>query len=205
MALESSPSGPSINVSSRQGHSARWGMPRRRASRACHAPMNRSKMVISCAMAYDQGLAERLRELLDARRGVTEKAMFGGVCFLLGGRMFIGIVKDELMVRVGPDAHDDALGEPHARTMDFTGRPMRGYVFVAPPGFEDDRVLGRWIDRAYQHVVTLPEKGEGKARAKATKNLAKGGEAPAAKGAMKETTKKATKKATKPATGRARR
>ncbi len=69
--------------------------------------------------------------------------------------MFVGIVKDELMVRVGPDAHEAALGEPHARTMDFTGRPMRGYVFVAPAGYAEDPVLRRWVDRGLAHVETL--------------------------------------------------
>lgn len=109
-------------------------------------------------MAYDEGLAERLRALLDERPGVTEKAMFGGVAFLLDGKMFVGIVKDELMARVGPDAHEAALRQPHARTMDFTGRPMRGYVFVAPEGFAEDAALQRWVERAIEHVRTLPVK-----------------------------------------------
>ena len=116
-------------------------------------------------MAYDQGLAERLRALCEQRRGVTEKAMFGGVAFLLEGKMFVGIVKDELMVRVGKDAHDEALARPHARTMDFTGRPMRGYVFVSPPGFAEDRDLARWFERALAHVATLVEGAvEGKSK-----------------------------------------
>ena len=109
-------------------------------------------------MAYDAGLAERMRELLVGRRGVIEKAMFGGVAFLLDGKMFVGIAKSELMVRVGPEAYEDALRDPHARTMDFTGRPMRGYVFVAPAGFEEDEALARWIDRSAAHVATLPAK-----------------------------------------------
>lgn len=113
-------------------------------------------------MAYDQGLAERLRALLDGRRGVTEKAMFGGVAFLLDGKMFVGIVKDELMVRVGAEAHDEAQARPHARTMDFTGRPMRGYVFVAPEGFSEDHVLARWVEQAHAHVGTLPAKAHPK-------------------------------------------
>ena len=109
-------------------------------------------------MAYDHGLAERLRALLDERPGTTEKEMFGGLAFLHEGKMFVGIVKDELLVRVGRDAHDAAILEPHARTMDFTGRPMRGYVFVAPEGFAEDQTLREWVERAAAHVATLPAK-----------------------------------------------
>jgi len=71
--------------------------------------------------------------------------MFGGVCFLLGGNMFVGIVKDELMVRVGRSGHEKALKNPHARTMHFTGKPMIGYVFVAPRGTCEDADLARWV------------------------------------------------------------
>ena len=109
-------------------------------------------------MAFDEGLAERLREILDRRRGVTEKKMFGGLCFLLNGRMFVGIVKQTLMVRVGPDAHATALRQPHARPMDFTGRPMRGYVFVEPAGFEADADLREWVRLALGFVSKLPPK-----------------------------------------------
>lgn len=109
-------------------------------------------------MAFDEGLAERLHELLEGRKGVTEKKMFGGVCFLLHGKMFVGIVKDSLMVRVGPAAYAEALRQPHARVMDFTGRPMAGYVFVAPGGFDSDRDLRAWVERALQFVSTLPRK-----------------------------------------------
>ena len=85
-------------------------------------------------MSYDETLAERIRKALEHRRDVTEKKMFGGLAFLLEGSMFCGIVKDELMVRVGTARYEEALTEPHVRPMDFTGRPARGYVFVAPPG-----------------------------------------------------------------------
>ena len=106
-------------------------------------------------MAYDEGLAERLSELLAARKGVTEKKMFGGLCYLLDGKMFLGIVKDSLMVRVGPAAYEDALARPHAREMDFSGRPMKGYVFVGAAGFEADRDLRAWAERALTFVATL--------------------------------------------------
>jgi TfoX/Sxy family transcriptional regulator of competence genes len=109
-------------------------------------------------MAYDLKLASRMRELLAGRKGVTEKAMFGGVAWLKGGRMFVGIVGDELMARVGPEAHDEAVARPHARIMDFTGRPMRGYVFVAQPGLRGPGALGAWLDQCERYVASLPEK-----------------------------------------------
>ena len=86
-------------------------------------------------MAYDSKLAERIRAIAAGRKGVTEKEMFGGIAFLLDGKMFIGLAKNQLMVRVGPDRHDEALARPHVRPMNFTGRPMRGYVYVVPAGY----------------------------------------------------------------------
>lgn len=109
-------------------------------------------------MAYDEGLAERLRELLQDRPGIGEKKMFGGLCLLSRGHMFVGIVGEALMARVGPAAYEKALTRPHARPMDFTGKPMRGYVFVDPPGFEEDRDLKRWVDESLKFVGTLPDK-----------------------------------------------
>src|SRR5262245_32154189 len=109
-------------------------------------------------MAYDEGLAQRIRELLDEETALAEKRMFGGVAFLVGGNMAVGIVKDELMVRVGPEAHAAALAEPHVRPMDFTKRPMKGFVFVAPPGFEDDADLARWVSRGVRVAASLPRK-----------------------------------------------
>ncbi len=117
-------------------------------------------------MAYDEGLAERIREGLAEQRDVTEKKMFGGVAFMLRGSMFVGIVKEDLMVRVGAEAHEDALREPHARTMDFTGKPMRGYVYVAPPGYAQRRRapgLARARPRVREHP---PRQGRGPKRAR---------------------------------------
>ncbi len=104
-------------------------------------------------MAYDTALADRIRRTLARRKGVTEKAMFGGLAFLLDGKMFVGIVKDELMVRVGPEHHEEAIAQPHARTMDFTGRPMKGYVFVAPAGLRGDEALAGWVERGRAFVA----------------------------------------------------
>ena len=109
-------------------------------------------------MAYDEGLAQRLRELLEDEPGISEKKMFGGVCFLLHGNMVCGVVKDELMVRVGPDAYEEALAEPHAREMDFTKKPMRGMVYVACEGFESDAGLEAWAKRGLVFAGSLPRK-----------------------------------------------
>ena len=111
-------------------------------------------------MAYDEILTERVRDIVHGRAGVGLKEMFGGMCFLVDGKMFIGIVKNELMVRVGKDRHDEALAKPHARTMDFTGRPMLGYVFVKPAGLTSARALAGWVDWAYDHVKALPAKAK---------------------------------------------
>lgn len=109
-------------------------------------------------MAYDEGLAERLRELLQERPGIAKRKMFGGLCLLARGHMFVGIVGEALMARVGPDAYEKALRRPHARVMDFTGKPMKGYVFVDPPGLEEDRDLKRWVEESLKFVGTLPDK-----------------------------------------------
>ena len=106
---------------------------------------------------YDEGLAERIRQTL-AASAFTEQKMFGGLCFLSRGYMFVGIVGEALMARVGPDAYEKALCRPHVRVMDFTGKPMKGYVFVDPPGYEEDRDLKRWVDGSLKFVGTLPEK-----------------------------------------------
>ena len=109
-------------------------------------------------MAFDEGLAERIRELLRDRRGVDERRMFGGLAFMLDGHMFVGILGDTLMARVGPEAYAKALAQKHVREMDFTGKPMKGYVFVAPEGFESDAALESWIGRCANFVQTLPAK-----------------------------------------------
>ena len=109
-------------------------------------------------MAFDEGLAERIRELLRDRRGVDERRMFGGLAFMLDGHVFVGILGDTLMARVGPDSYAKALAQKYVREMDFTGRPMKCYVFVAPEGFESDAALEGWIGRCAKFVQTLPAK-----------------------------------------------
>ncbi len=107
-------------------------------------------------MAYDEGLAQRIREVLEDRADLSEKKMFGGLAFLLGGNMCVGVLKSELMVRVGPDRHEEAVRQPHARRMDFTGRPMKGFVYVACDGFESDADLRRWVARGVRFAGSLP-------------------------------------------------
>jgi TfoX/Sxy family transcriptional regulator of competence genes len=109
-------------------------------------------------MAYDEQLAERLRKVFEDEDGVVERKMFGGLAFMVKGNMCCGVVGDELMVRVGPDQYEDALSLPHARVMDFTGKPLKGMVWVGREGIESERQLGRWIQRGLAYVSTLPAK-----------------------------------------------
>jgi len=109
-------------------------------------------------MSYDEKLAQRIRKMLAARNDVAEKKMFGGLAFLLHGHMFCGIINEDLMVRVGPEQYQAALKQPHARPMDFTGRPLRGYVYVAPGGYKSMPALEHWVQRGMAFVATLPAK-----------------------------------------------
>jgi len=109
-------------------------------------------------MAYDEKLADRIREVLGPREGVTEKKMFGGLAFLLDGKMFVGVSGDELLVRVGPERHQEALDRPNVRPMDFTGRPMKGYVFVEPAGCRTGKAIQSWVDWGAAVAEAAPEK-----------------------------------------------
>ena len=109
-------------------------------------------------MAFDEGLAERIRTVVLDRPAVREKKMFGGLAFMLNDYMFCGVQQDLLMARVGPENYPAALAKPHVREMDFTGRPMKGYVYVDPPGIESDEELQYWVDLCVGFVLTLPPK-----------------------------------------------
>lgn len=109
-------------------------------------------------MAYDEGTAQRLRDLLVDRDDVVEKKMFGGIAYMVRGNMCIGVNKETLMVRVGKEKHDEAVSQPHARPMDFTGKPMQGFIFVEPAGYESDEDLENWLERGLEYVLTLPAK-----------------------------------------------
>jgi hypothetical protein len=108
-------------------------------------------------MAYDEKLAARIRALLSERDDVAERPMFGGLTFMLGGHMCCGVNRDELIVRLDPAEENAALGRAHARPMDLTGRPMRGFVAVRPAGLKGP-ALKRWVGQAVAHAEALPPK-----------------------------------------------
>ena len=109
-------------------------------------------------MAYDETLAERVRTALAGRPGLDARRMFGGLAFMLDGNMCCCVTEHGLMVRVGTDAYEDALAQPHARVMDLTGRPMRGWVLVELEGLTSDDVLARWVTQGAEFASTLPPK-----------------------------------------------
>jgi TfoX/Sxy family transcriptional regulator of competence genes len=111
-------------------------------------------------MGVNEQLAERARKAAEAQSAGTgfqlrEKLMFGGLAFMLGDKMFVGVIGEELMVRVGPAAYEESLARPHTREMDFTGKPMRGYVFVEAAGCAKQADVTRWVARAAANVATL--------------------------------------------------
>lgn len=108
-------------------------------------------------MVSNEQLASRIRALTK-RKGLSEKNMFGGVAFMLNGNMCFGTIKDDLVVRVGPEQYREALAMPHARPMDFTGRPIKGFVFVDPKGWSKDATLQKWLDMGIGYASSLPKK-----------------------------------------------
>ena len=115
-------------------------------------------------MAFDEILSERVRRVLSSHPGYEEQRMFGGICFMIGGSMCCGVVKDDLMVRVGSEQHAECGAEPGARPMVFTGKPMDGYLYVSNEGMATDEALERWILRCVRFVATLPPKPAKKKR-----------------------------------------
>jgi hypothetical protein len=109
-------------------------------------------------MAYDEGLAQRIRERVEAMPGLSEMKAFGGLSFLVNGNMAVGVIKNEMMVRVGPEKFDDAVASPHARPFDMTGKPLKGWILVAPQGYAEDQDLDRWIEQGVAFAQTLPPK-----------------------------------------------
>jgi TfoX/Sxy family transcriptional regulator of competence genes len=107
-------------------------------------------------MAYNERLAARIREVLAPSGALGERKMFGGICFMLGGHMVCGVVGEDLMLRVGPDVFPAAVSRPHARPMDFTGRPSTGMIYVAPAGCKTDKTLGTWLRLGMDFVRSLP-------------------------------------------------
>jgi len=109
-------------------------------------------------MAYNEGLAQRVRVVLEGKSGLVEKKMFGGVCFLLCGNMACGILNESLIVRVGPEKYENALKLPHTRKFDTTGKPMKGWVMVSPEGHNTAESLSYWIEQGVAFALTLPMK-----------------------------------------------
>jgi hypothetical protein len=110
------------------------------------------------SMAYDESVARRVREALGKSGETAEKKMFGGIAYMVRGNMCCGVIGDRLMVRVGPGGYEAALSRPHAKPMDFTGRPMKGFVYVEPAGFASAGDLKSWLAIAVDFVRTLPAK-----------------------------------------------
>lgn len=108
-------------------------------------------------MAYDDKLAARVRALLAERADVSERKMFGGLTFMVGGNMSCGVNGDELIVRLDPEREEEALARPHARPMDLTGRRMRGFITVHTDGLKG-RQLNRWVQEAVARAESLPPK-----------------------------------------------
>ena len=109
-------------------------------------------------MAYDVTLAERIARLLGGRSHTEQKQMFGGICFLVRGNMCCGVTGNKLMVRVGPERYESALRTPHAKLMDFTGRPLRGFIYVMPQGLRGPKALKTWVDLGLCYAESLPSK-----------------------------------------------
>jgi TfoX/Sxy family transcriptional regulator of competence genes len=109
-------------------------------------------------MAYDERLAERIRGALAGWQTTSEKRMFGGIAFLIGGNMCCGVIQDLLVLRLGSPGAETALRRPHTREMDFTGRPMKGMVYVEPEGTDTDTELQGWLEQAVEFAHSLPRK-----------------------------------------------
>lgn len=109
-------------------------------------------------MAYDEALADRLRDVLAPRSDLTERKMFGGIAFMVAGNMAVGVIGDDLIVRLDPADAEQALSEPHVRPMDFTGKPMKGMIYVASAGTEADEDLAGWVEAGADFAASLPPK-----------------------------------------------
>ena len=109
-------------------------------------------------MPFDEKLAARVRKLLDGRVDVEEKRMFGGLAFMVRGHMSVGLRDSTLMVRVDAADQDELLDEPHVRLMDFTGRPMRGFLYVDPAGISSAASLKKWVGRGVAFAESRPAK-----------------------------------------------
>jgi TfoX/Sxy family transcriptional regulator of competence genes len=109
-------------------------------------------------MAYDEALADRVREVISPRADVKELKMFGGVGFTIAGNMAVGVIKEDLMVRLDPGDAEKALAEEGVREFDFSGRPMKGWIFVSPERTSEDDGLAEWVEAGADYAASLPSK-----------------------------------------------
>jgi TfoX/Sxy family transcriptional regulator of competence genes len=109
-------------------------------------------------VSYDDKLARRVRAVLKDEPRLEERPMFGGLAFLVDGKMCCGILNEDLVARIGPEKYEAALAQDHVRPMDFTGKPMKGYVYVGPEGYLDAKSLASWVRATVEFVTTLPRK-----------------------------------------------
>jgi hypothetical protein len=109
-------------------------------------------------VAFDTKLADRIRAALGKRKGLTERKMFGGIGFMLGGNMACGVHGEQMIVRLAANETDDALARPHTRRFDLTGRPMNGWILVDPDGLATDADLGKWVAVGAKYAESLPPK-----------------------------------------------
>jgi len=109
-------------------------------------------------MAFSESLAARVRDMVTRQKGIAEKKMFGSLCFLLNGNLLVGVWKDSLIVRLGPEQADRALLKPHVKKFDVTGKPMKNWILVEPDGVENDEQLKNWLEAAEKFVGSLPKK-----------------------------------------------
>lgn len=109
-------------------------------------------------MAFDEALADRIRDVLVSRSEVSERKMFGGIAFMVAGNMAVGVIGEDLMVRLDPADAEKALEEPHTRPMDFTGKPMKNMVYVDAEGTASDEDLASWVEAGADFASSLPPK-----------------------------------------------
>ena len=109
-------------------------------------------------MAYDEGLAARIEEILSDLPEVEEKKMFGGIAFLINKHMCVGVIGDRLMARVGPEKYRESLAKNHVSKMTFTGKAMTGMIYVDQEGIASDKDLKFWIDLSLSYIKDLPSK-----------------------------------------------
>jgi hypothetical protein len=109
-------------------------------------------------VAYEEAVADKVRELLAARSELSERKMFGGIGFMIAGNMAVGVMDEDLIVRLDPADAEKALAENGVREFDFTGRPMTGWVFVGPEAREEAAAFAEWVEAGADYASSLPPK-----------------------------------------------